>query len=247
MVMLFIHENEKINKGFFLFCLSNGELLGIVKVIKKLANVFRIWEIALVVALSSTGLGMSQEALPTNLELITSVVDEIVKDGMRQCGIDSGSKVFINKAIGVSEISSFILDRYVQGLLERGVDIYTVTDSVDEGILLSLIVTKASVSYDGIYRRRFLGNGWVGRMAEVTLSVQAVNARNRKIEWAGDLHRNKSDRILLSKLNVVEQGGFLLGKPDRPRERGLRKWVEPIFVLGTVGVVAYLFYSIRSR
>lgn len=245
MVMLFIPE--KNNRGFFHFCRFNGELLGIAKVIKKLTNVFRIWEIALVVAFSSTGLGLSQEKLPTDLELLSSVVDEIVKDGMRQCGIDSDSKVFLNKANGENEISRFILDRYTQGLLKRGVEIYTLADSVDEGVFLSLIVTKASVSYDGIYRRRFLGEGWVGRMAEVTLSVQAVNGRSRKIEWAGDLHTNKSDRIPLSKLNIVEQGGFLLGKPDRPRERGIRKWIEPIFVLGTIGGVAYLFYSIRSR
>jgi len=245
MVMLFIPERN--NRGFFYLCRFNGELLGIAKVIKKLANVFRIWEIALVVAFSSTGLGLSQEKLPTNLELLSSVVDEIVKDGMRQCGIDSDSKIFLNKANGESEISRFILDRYAQGLLKRGVEIYTIADSVDEGVFLSLIVTKASVSYDGIYRRRFLGEGWVGRMAEVTLSFQAVNGRSRKVEWAGDLHRNKSDRIPLSKLNIVEQGGFLLGKPDRPRERGIRKWIEPIFVLGTIGGVAYLFYSIRSK
>lgn len=244
MVMLCIPEK---NKGSFHFYRYNGELLCVVRVIKKLANVFRIWEIALLVAFSSAGLGMSQEKLPTNLELLSSVVDEIVKDGMRQCGIDSDSKVFLHQLNGESEVTRFILDRYVQGLLKRGVEIYTKADSVDEGVFLSLIVTKASVSYDGISRRNFLGEGWVGRRAEVTLSVQAVNNRSRKVEWAGDLHGNMRDRIPLSKLNIVEQGGFILGKPERPRQRGIRKWIEPIVVLGTIGGVAYLFYSIRSR
>ena len=204
-----------------------------------------------IVLLSITivGAGFSQQKVMTNVELLASVAEDLASTGVARLKLSRGAKIFLLERGEKTAVTHFVVDQFCHGLMKQGVKIFTVdTDtSADKGVLLSLIVSRASVWYPKIYRKGFFGKAFLEREAEVNLSLRAVDEKSRKILWAGNLTGNKRNRIPLSELEFVEQKGFLLGRPDRPVEKGIRRWIEPIFVGGITAVIVYLFYSVRSR
>lgn len=224
------------------------ELFDFLKVSKKNNAISGGWKRVTLLSLALTGFWAGKQEISTNLDILSSVVDEIVDEGMHRMGLNSGEKIFLMDTGDKRDLSRFVMNRFCQGLMERGIEIYTTNDTIsEEGIVVSLILSKASVRYDGIYRHSFWSRGLVKRTMEVCFSLRAVNGQSGKMIWIGDIGRSRDDRVPVSKLDFVEQGGFLLGKPVRPAGRGIHRWIEPVLVVGTVGVITYLFYSARSR
>jgi len=205
---------------------------------------------AIKVFLITFGMSVSmwgQQKWLNNIEFLTSVVDETVEEAMKNGGIHSGMNVYMTNTQVENDVVQFVLHRFHQVFYEREVNVFSEQDTVETGIVLSIAVIKADVGYDGIFREKFWGERLCIRTADISVSVRVLDCESQRVKWIGDIHRSRQDRIPLSELSQIERGDFLLGKLEPPRERGIRRWVEPIFVIATVGSVAYLFYAVRSQ
>ena len=191
----------------------------------------------------------AQSNVPTNLDLLSSVVDSVAAEVVRRLGLDTGSKVSLieSESEREREVSRFILDRFSHVLMTNGVDVYTKVDTLETDFKVSLIVTNASLEYEKWHRKGFLSGGDIERKAQVGISLRAVNGQSGRVEWVGDIAKNIGDHVPFSQLDRVEQGGLVLGRPSRPAGRGIRRWIEPVLVAATVATAAYLFYVVRSR
>jgi len=188
-----------------------------------------------------------QSMVPTNLELFSSVVDSVTVESMSRLGLDSGTSVFLIENESKHAVSRFVLDRFTHGLMNNGVDVYTAVDTLKTDLMVSFIVTKASLEYENWQQKGFLSGGDIERKAEVGISLRAVEGQSGRVVWVGDIVKNARDSISFSQLDRVEQGGVVLGRPNRPAGRGIKRWIEPVLVAATVGTAAYLFYVVRSR
>ena len=205
---------------------------------------------AIKVFLITLGMSVSmwgQQKRLNNIEFLTSVVDETVEEAMKNVGIHSGMSVYMANTREENDVAQYVLHRFHQVFYEREVNVFSEQDTVETGIVLSIAVIKADVGYDGIFREKFWGERWFTRTADISVSVRALDCESQRVKWIGDIHRSRQDRIPLSDLSKIERGDLLLGKLEPPRERGIRRWVEPIFVIATVSSVAYLFYAVRSQ
>lgn len=205
------------------------------------------WVDALLLWLIFASAGGSEQELLTNLDLVSLAVEEVVDEGMRHLGLGAGQKIFLVRSEKENNLSRFVVNCFCEGLMKREMTVFSKAGPVEEGVILFLVVSKAAVRYKGISRKGFLGRGWILRDAEVALSLRAVNGQSQKLVWVGELVGSKSDQVPVSELDFIEQGGLVLGRPHRPEDRGVRKWIEPLLAVGTVGLVAYLFYMVRSR
>jgi len=188
-----------------------------------------------------------QSNVPTNLELFSSVVDSIAVEAVRRLGLESGTRISLIESESEYDASRFVRDRLTRVLVNDGVDVYTEVDTLKTDLKVSLIVTKASLEYENWQQKGFLSGGDIERKAEVGISLRAVEGQRGRVVWVGDIVKDAMDRVPCSQLDRVEQGGVVLGRPNRPAGRGIRRWIEPVLVAATVGTAAYLFYVVRSR
>lgn len=201
----------------------------------------------LVLISSCAILGVAQESSVTNLDLLSKTVDGVVEEVFQRLNLESGSRAYYLDNRDDSKLSSYITDRFLKSLIDKGIEVYMAPDTLSDAIVFLMSVIKASVEYKRVYRQGFLSKGMVEREADICLSLRIINGRTQRVEWVGQLDKSVIDRIPLSKLDIAEADGFLLGHPVRPKDRGVRRWIEPVLVLGTVGCTAFLFYSVRSR
>ena len=188
-----------------------------------------------------------QSNVPTNLALFSSVVDSVAVEVVSRLGLDSGISVSLIENESEHAVSRFVLDRFTHGLMNNGLDIYTAVDTLKTDLKVSLIVIKASLEYENRQQKGFLSGGNIERKAEVGISLRAVEGQSGRVVWVGDIVKTARDSIPFSQLDRVEQGGVVLGRPNRPAGRGIRRWIEPVLVAAAVGTAAYLFYVVRSR
>jgi len=208
-----------------------------------------IFELVLLLSITVARSGLPQQKIMTNVEFLASVSEELAYRGIKHLRLNKGTEVFLLERGEKNAITHFVVNQFCHGLMKQEIKIFTVSadTGVTKGIFLSLIVSGAAVRYTRIYRKGFWGKPLLEREAKVDLSVRAVDKKNGEILWVGDLTARKRNMIPLSELEFVEQKGFLLGRPSRPIEKGIRRWAEPIFVSGVIAGVVYLFYSVRSR
>ena len=164
-----------------------------------------------------------------------------------QLNLNDESRLSIIESEHPGELTRFVIDRFSERITENGIELFSDDDSLHSKFKLYVTVTKALVRYEKMQRKGFLGEGFIERHAEVGLSLRVVNNNTKKVDWIREIDEGFTDQIPASMLDQVEEGGLLLGKPKRPNDRGVMRWIEPILVAGAVGSAAYLFYIVRSR
>ena len=182
---------------------------------------------------------------PTNLETLSRTVYDLVGMGMDTLRIESGDSIVMKDSMSTS-LSRFVMDRFYQGLIERGVRVYSHSSTDSDVPQLSIVVSKAQLEYDAIRRCGIFGRREIDRFVAVALSLRVTDHPSQRIKWAGELVKHNRDRVPFRELPFIEDGELLLGEPGRPPKRGLFKWIEPsLMIAATIGV-AYLFYTVRS-
>jgi hypothetical protein len=188
-----------------------------------------------------------QTEVRTNLSLLSYTIAEVADQTVSELSLRSFSKIFVHETEKSDNLTYFIENRFYQELAEKNFKVFIQNKPVDEGLSIYLLITKATVKYEKVYRKKLFSSKWVHRKAEVSILLKAIDESNNKIYWIGDITSEKKDDIPYNKLDFVEQGENILRKPDRSIEKGVKKWVEPFLVMGVLGVVVYLFYSVRSK
>jgi hypothetical protein len=188
-----------------------------------------------------------QSQFSTNRELLASAVEEAAAEVVSRLRLTDGSQVSIIEHEGSGDIARFVINRFSRALMDRQVVITYSEDSLHADLSLSITVTHAMIGYERRHEKGLFGGGLIERQAKVGLSIRAIEGKSRQILWIGDIDKNATDRIPYAMLEQVEEGGLLLGKPNRPKDRGVMRWIEPVLVAGAVGSAAYLFYIVRSR
>ena len=189
---------------------------------------------------------VKETSFPRNIELLSSLIDSIAHTAADRLELCVGDTVCIVHSDEDSKVERFILDRFYRVFSESGFCLFFSSDSVGKGLDLSLSVCDASVVYQKYLGRSIFRQGRVLRRAEMNVSLRAVNSRTGKLVWAGNLSEEFEDQVPVSRLRSVEEGSTIIGRPLLPREGKLRRFFEPIVVLGVMGVVTSLFYLIRS-
>ena len=84
------------------------------------------------------------------------------------------------------------------------------------------------------------------RDAKTGFSIRAEEIRTGEVVWVGEICHTMSDTVLISELESLESDKCIQ-KPIHPSCGGVRKWLEPVLMVFTTGIVAYLFYTVRSN
>lgn len=85
------------------------------------------------------------------------------------------------------------------------------------------------------------------RKASVQYYLQVVHNQNQQIIWDGIILNFYEDQLPVREVKNVELEGVVFTKANVPVRNIYTRFVEPVIMLGTAGVIIYLFYSFRGQ
>ncbi|MDM7926925.1 MAG: hypothetical protein QUS35_13035 [bacterium] len=179
----------------------------------------------------------------TNIDLLSAAADSAAGLFLRQAGLAAGDTLRLFTSGDEADArGQFVLSRWMLGLDRRDV---RVVRSQDPPRAFSVFVSAAAVRYDGTGGRGFLRSGSVRRTAVVALTWRRPSADGTV--RVDTLASASGDVIPRSELESVEQGGLLIGRPQRPPPGLGFRALETAAAAAAVGWSVYAFFSIRSR
>ncbi|MFC1568605.1 hypothetical protein ACFL4L_00085 [bacterium] len=141
-------------------------------------------------------------------------------------------------------VQAFVRRRLKMLLFQTNSNLLSENDTTSHSKQLVVDILNASVSYLPGKRKGLFGKRTLNRCVQFHVTVQLLD--HNKILFQQTGHKQCFDRVYLKQLSYIEQHGFILGYPDRPAHSDLFSWLEPWLMIGSVCVVIYLFYIIRS-
>lgn len=189
--------------------------------------------------------GSARGRMPTNLERLASAADSAAALWKDRFGTGRRDTLYMRIPEHSDDgRSRFVLMQWMRGLEMRGIVAVAAESSRLDGPW-SVFVSGASVAYVLESPKRWFRNDRLKRTAEVELSLFERTAGGTMRP-----HRLRAvcvDTIPRSALDGVEQGGLLLGRPERPRSGFWVRILESAAVAAAVLWTVYSFYSIRSK
>ncbi len=183
--------------------------------------------------------GQAESESPANLQVFQRLAFEIGSDlGLQLPGgaASLGGVVVFPREIGLP----------LESELARGLGLGRAFDSWRDSsaLTLELAVTEAQVVLEDPRRDGFLGPKIVDRL--VTLAGRAKASREGVPAAYYDVSRSLRDTVLLSAVESLESPTLRFTKAALPRQGLFDSLIEPLVVLGAVGVAVYLLFAVRS-
>ncbi len=182
--------------------------------------------------------GQVESESPANLQVFQRLAFEIGSDldSRLATGVPSiGGVTVLPREIGLS----------VEKELARGLGVSGDSSGRDSaGLVLEFIVTEARVYLEDIRRDGFLGPRIADRVVVLGGRAKAWRAGSPPLYL--DATRSLRDTVRLSGVESLENPPLSFTQIVIPREGFFDSLLEPVIVLGAVGVAVYLLFAVRS-
>lgn len=107
-------------------------------------------------------------------------------------------------------------------------------------------LTSLRVRYEDVRRDGLFGDRIVDRNIHVQLATKVSDRHTGRIIALGERERQFHDTIELSSLQLVENPNLPITRGTVPGEGLFSSIVEPVILLGAIGVAIFLLFNVRS-
>ena len=193
------------------------------------------------------GVYTQERQFPGNGEFLANAVRSLALEWIQYAKIPSGESLKFTQDSAHNALSGFMADRFVESLQNDGFSLYVGKEAREGTYTLRFSLRSALVVYENVFHQKFLGRAWIRRSAHVNVFLQLLDSATRKLMWIGEYDHVSNDEFPRTLLGDIEMDRIPDIQPIRPKEHGARRWAEPVFVIGVLGSLIYLFYSVRSQ
>lgn len=187
----------------------------------------------------------SQSLPNTNLEQFVCLIDSVWKNCLSDMNIEQDQSIAV-KGFGMDNpVHALVRRRLEEQLNHNHIQLWMGPDSILNHKYFIVDILNAGIHYSEGGRKKILGRRWIWRHTDCHISVQ-LRAYSEELIESKSYKKHCTDRIYVNNLSHIEQKGAILGYPVRPGDSDVFSRLEPWFMIGSVGMVIYLFYIIRS-
>jgi hypothetical protein len=189
----------------------------------------------------------------TNYQLLAALTDSLLVDAISKVVVSLPRHAVVKSLQEAEGVDWFLQSRLVKALEDRKVeyvyllhsnhDSLNVGDNAEATWGYEFKVLTIGVSYFKIAKNMET----ITRQGRVEFLLRIINKLSGEIVFSRTLTGTKSDWIPIANVAAVEnaQLGFTRGEMKSPPSKN--RLIQPILITTVTGVIAYLFYSLRSR
>ena len=199
---------------------------------------------ALVGTTALAGDSVSHDSSRTTLSIFTDLGSDAGTD------IASAAHFLSGDSIGIHSVSSgndvwIIQNAVISSLRSHGCVLF-IGDSVSKHYRLDIFSSEMNVRYGDIFRDGMFGTQKAPRTVSVSVQYKCTDSRTEQIVGDGIFHKSAVDTVLVDEIPSLENPGVKSTHADLPSGQFLDKIVEPFIIIGSAGVIVYLFFHVRS-
>ncbi|MFN0158842.1 MAG: hypothetical protein ACKVRP_12315 [Bacteroidota bacterium] len=198
----------------------------------------------MVIALLAFSTGKGQETgvmqVPaSNLDVFRSLANRIAMSAIRGLGIQRPVAIRILPAE-----SAWYIDSGIQSAFTEQQWSLTMPDSAE--VIAEFGIRGGHTRYENIRRDGFLGEKIADRVVQFNMSLRFVDERTGTNLILSDFTESARDTIPVSSIESVENPSIPMTKGYRESEGVFSTLVEPVVLLGAIGVAVFLLFHVRS-
>lgn len=196
----------------------------------------------LLTAMSSIGMGRS------NIDIIDSLTIAIIEDEVIAHNNSLSDSIIIKLVSPDQEDIDYLTIILGNVLSENSFNVYRNYSSglSFQGIVLEVIKFAVEVTYTQSSNARDRDQEYVNRKIVVGLAGQIYDVPTGKILKSVTGTRSYSDEIIYQDIEMLENSPYSFTRGKRGEYTHWEKWIEPVIVVTSVAVVAFLFFNIRT-
>lgn len=215
------------------------------------------WFTKFLVFAALLGAGMYERCLAeekSNLQFLESLTDSLLQDVFDHSFKNKPVRVKIRKLGAEDAVDWFFENRIVEVLKNEDVSFFFIQENDHADISLpaesfSTIEYKPlelNIKY-GPKTKKFPSQELIKRTGNVQILLRIIEHPGGKILWNAIQNASRVDWVDLESLNSLENENVIFAQGERIHDRIGSSIVQPILIATVTGVIAYLFYSLRSR
>jgi hypothetical protein len=187
----------------------------------------------------------ADDPAPTNLDLMTQLGNQVIKDIFGKFDSDvRGVRVQLAPD-GNTEEYKLLEDIFTQLLEDRGVEmVYGAQSANDSLYKIDYKIPVFRLSYPKVYRSHLIGGKKVKREANLKMKAKLISGGG-DVLWIGESSAEQSDQFPHGELARVQEGSYSFVTPEMPGSVW-GKVVEPVLVSAIIVGMVYLFFSNQS-
>ena len=177
-----------------------------------------------------------------NNDFMAGLMVKAAKDVSGHFSLGSGDTVHCRDMHPVDPVRQYLMTAFYKALLDEGVQVYWI-DSDSHHDKMDVTIVLYDLKYGEMLRKQWFRGLHTERHGIVRISTRYRVDGFLKIH---EFTEFRQDTLRIAELPAIEKNG-LIPNPAKPRDRGIRRWIEPIgFGLAMAGL-SYAFYSVRSQ
>lgn len=185
-----------------------------------------------------------QRSTQTNVEVMQSLIARISDKVISYSNIPAKESISVRyPAVDDAWIAKTVI---TPKLKSAGYKVFDY-DSINDKLLFDVNDLTLGVQYTNMFRDGFFGEKRVTRSISVNLAVEVKDCLTNEIFFSGLLNEELSDTVSVDEIENLESASAKRTRADIPNNDILDHIVEPIVIIGAVGVSVYLFYYIRTK
>ena len=140
----------------------------------------------------------------------------------------------------------FLRNAFIEGMRQSCSVVISGPESLHTASAFELQASRATVQYSNMFRDGLFGEKKVERSIIVEFSVAVSRSRSRELAVAGLEQEVWRDTVPVKILEYLPSPGIRVTYANVPPETFFDRMIEPLVILGTTGILVYLFFTVRS-
>ena len=193
------------------------------------------------------GDSISHDSSRTTLSIFNDLGSEAGMDIASAAHFQSGDSVGIH-SVSSGNDAWIIQNAVTSSLRSRGCVLFNGdTVSVTQHYYrLEIFSSEMNVRYGDVFRDGMFGTQKAPRNVSVSVQYKCSDSRTEQIIADGIVRKSAVDTVLVDEIPSLENPGVKSTHGDFPSGQFLDKIVEPFIIIGSAGVIVYLFFHVRS-
>lgn len=185
-----------------------------------------------------------QKNTKTNIEVMQSLIARISDKVLTYSNIPVQESISVRyPAIDDAWIAKTVI---TPKLKSEGYKVFDF-DSINSKYLYEIGSLILEVQYLNMFRDGLFGEKRLTRNISTSLAVELKNSLTNEILHSGLLNEKMSDTVSVDEIENLELASVKRSRADIPDNDILDSIIEPLVIIGAVGVSVYLFYYIRTK
>jgi len=191
----------------------------------------------------------------TNYQLLAALTDSLIEDAISKIAVPLPRHAVVKSLQEMEGVDWFLQSRLVEVLRDQKVEyIYLVHSDQDSSVgkdndAEAIWIYEFKVSTIGVayFKATTKGEETISRQGGVEFLLRIINKLSGEVIFSQTLVGLKVDWIPVARVASLEnpQVGFTRGEMKSPPSKN--RLIQPLLIATVTGVIAYLFYSLRSR